>query len=309
MDEQKSNQKKKRLAQFVSNLIPRLSKIKRVLNKSIIPVAPTKEEEKKEVKDQDYFSFLKDIPVYCICLEEHEDRYQHCQEEFKKVGLDQYVQYYRPKRHPEGGLKGCHSSHDFILHKIYESNAPYGVVFEDDPVFIPKWKEQVLYIKIFLEKEPDWHFLRLGSFFVQSYEDRSKSCPDHIARMATLTTHAYIVSRPFVEAWVQRATYQGRGVDCDFLLYSTKNYALLDSMVWQSGKFNSSIEWGEKGSLAYNFQKFVQKSVNYEIWQKQNNKFILLLSHIPKEIRPSISLIETQSGVKLPSTTKPALLL
>ena len=261
-------------------------------------------------KNTNDLSFIHEmgIPIFCLCLAGNDIRYTHCREQFCKVGILPYVRFHRPERDPLGGIHGCWMGHDAIIREAYRMNAPAVLVFEDDPVFGSNWKKPLSKIKAFLEHEPDWHMLRLGCAFMKSYDDKSVACPKHIWRIASLTTHAYILSREFIVAWVERAKFQGRGIDEDFMLATTKNYALKNAIVWQSKKFNTTIEWGKPGSTRDYFQRFIHNAVDYELWQKSLNQFVKAISYIPSEIRPLIS-IEKQCGVKIPSINHPALLL
>ncbi len=184
------------------------------------------------------------------------------------------------------------------------------MVFEDDPVFDAHWRRALPHVRAFLQREPDWHFLRLGGAFVQSYNERSASCPQAIQRIATLATHAYVVSRAFMEAWTRRAAFQGRGVDEDFMRYTTKNYALKAAMVWQSAKFNSLIAWGPPGSARDKYQRLIREAIDYETWQRSLNRGVQMLQHLPLLSFPlRAQLLKKSIGLELPADPRPALLI
>lgn len=284
--------------QLLGKVLPRLAPISRQVTEALArhttaAVVPAEAEDIKWSWD-----FLHpNAVVFCICLIDNHERFAHCQQQFERVGLTSRMRYYRPERHPDGGLRGCWQSHYDVLKHAYQMQAPYVVVFEDDVVFTADFHKSLAHIRFFLEHEPDWNLFRLGSAFIKGYGDRSHTCPSEIWRIASLATHAYIASREFIVAFVERGRFEpGRGVDEHYMVATTKDYALVNPICWQSSKFNSQIDWGEPGSTRAQFQNFIHNAVNYELWQRGLNRVILTMQYIPKEIRPRMPL--EKQGVK-----------
>lgn len=73
--------------------------------------------------------------AYCICLKERDDRYQESHRELKRTNLLEITEYYRPIRHPKGGLHGCYESHRAVIQKGIASGHKYILILEDDVEF------------------------------------------------------------------------------------------------------------------------------------------------------------------------------
>ena len=85
---------------------------------------------KKETNGWDFFD-----RIYCISLEEREDRRQAVAASFAKVGLSGKVEFVLVKPHPSNVEQGMYESHMTCLHKGLEDGAKSIVVFEDDVIF------------------------------------------------------------------------------------------------------------------------------------------------------------------------------
>ena len=85
---------------------------------------------KKETNGWDFFD-----RIYCISLEEREDRRQAAAASFAKVGLTGKVEFVLVKPHPFNIEQGMYESHMTCLRKGLETGAESIVVFEDDIVF------------------------------------------------------------------------------------------------------------------------------------------------------------------------------
>ena len=85
---------------------------------------------KKETNGWDFFD-----RIYCISLEEREDRRQSAAASFAKVGLTGKVEFVLVKLHPSNVEQGMYESHMTCLRKGLEAGAKSIVVFEDDVIF------------------------------------------------------------------------------------------------------------------------------------------------------------------------------
>ncbi|MHB9099546.1 MAG: glycosyltransferase, partial [Syntrophales bacterium] len=106
---------------------------------------------KKETNGWDFFD-----RIYCISLEEREDRRQAAAASFSKVGLTGKVEFVIVKRHPLNVEQGMYESHMTCLRKGLEAGAERIVVFEDDVVFDRFDAERFRQCTQFLAEHPDW---------------------------------------------------------------------------------------------------------------------------------------------------------
>lgn len=83
-----------------------------------------------------YWGFVD--AVYCICLQDADDRFQSSQECFHRCGLCRYVIYYRPKRCKKSlnaaldkGTYGCWESHAVVCNDSLDKKG-LVLILEDD---------------------------------------------------------------------------------------------------------------------------------------------------------------------------------
>jgi GR25 family glycosyltransferase involved in LPS biosynthesis len=85
------------------------------------------------------------LKCYCISLVENERDRILCQEEFARIGLN--VEFEIVERDPEGGCKGCFTSHINVLKKGLATNSEFIMVMEDDVYF--DYSDPEIFNKIF----------------------------------------------------------------------------------------------------------------------------------------------------------------
>ncbi len=168
--------------------------------------------------------------IYCISLDEREDRRTQAAREFASAGLADRVEYHVVPKHrdPE---KGCFESHIACISKGFRAGAERILVFEDDIRFERFHPEILEKAMTFLEKEPDWHMLFLGCMVRRSRRTRH---PGILRVRFRSLTHAYILRRDFAAGLVDRP-WHGVPFD-DFIrdLRDDHSYAVHPAFVFQS---------------------------------------------------------------------------
>ena len=146
---------------------------------------------KKEANVWDFFDRL-----YCISLQEREDRRKSALKEFSKVGLIDRVEFVLGERHPYDMEQGVYESHMVCLREGLEAGAKNIVIFEDDVEFDRFDPERLRSCTEFLRQHPEWKVLLLGALIRSSRETDNPFIQK--VRYQSLT-HAYVLNRHYAE--------------------------------------------------------------------------------------------------------------
>jgi GR25 family glycosyltransferase involved in LPS biosynthesis len=207
--------------------------------------------------------------IYCINLIEREDRYVHMKNEFERIGLKN-VKFYRPRRDPEGGKRGCFISHQTCLRNAYSKGVPYVLIFEDDLIFQNNYLEGFEQAINFIHNNENWELLRLG-FTPILYEEKI----DHgIWKSKVFTTSAYLASRSFMEKF-KDVPYPNEHLDV-YWLYHYSSLSLEKNIVIQAG-FRSDNDWGHPI-----IQHLFQNVLNYEKLQIYGIPLLRISRYFPR---------------------------
>jgi hypothetical protein len=180
---------------------------------------------KKEANGWDFFD-----RIYCISLEEREDRRQAAAASFSKVGLTGKVEFVIVKRHPVNVEQGMYESHMTCLRKGLEAGAERIVVFEDDVVFDRFDAERFGRGTQFLAEHPDWKVLLLGALIRSS---RATNCPSIQKVGYQSLAHAYALNRRYAET-VAYQPWQGIIIDTLFRPLTDHLYAVYPMFAFQN---------------------------------------------------------------------------
>ena len=134
--------------------------------------------------------------IYCINLRSRPDRYQQAQQVFAQLGLSDRVEFYQPERDSENGLRGCYNSHRHLIQKSLAAGQQRILIFEDDVICSQQYAASYLdEVHDFLEQNNDWELFYLGTL-PEIRSQKISTVPNfaHIRQMASLCTHAYLVS-------------------------------------------------------------------------------------------------------------------
>jgi len=135
--------------------------------------------------------------VYCISLQEQQNRTQLVSEHFHKIGLCQHVTFYRPVR-GKGSL-GIWASHRALAQHAVASGCRSALFLEDDIVFRRDWNVAAPKIGRALAELPeDWWGFYLGHLPWQAYFVRP-----NILRVRSTCTHAYIANARLLD-WLTK---------------------------------------------------------------------------------------------------------
>lgn len=216
-----------------------------------------------------------DCTIYCICLRESEDRYNSSLKEFKKIGIDDRVTYYRPDRDQRGGRIGCWNSHVACMKFALDSGKQYALIFEDDIKFIENWNQQINTIETFLKQEPDWDIFRIGSTIIY-FSEPSISSPN-IWQSKSRCMHSYFITRECIQKLLTDPiilypeNHKWHIDDYIAELTNVNDYILLDPICYQKGDFASNNQWGNGNPVSVWGKKILQSRYIYENYQKTKN--------------------------------------
>lgn len=73
--------------------------------------------------------------IYCISLEDRQDRRKSVKTQFRNAGLEGQVDFFLAQRHSENSEKGIYESHQKCLEMGLAAGARHILVFEDDVLF------------------------------------------------------------------------------------------------------------------------------------------------------------------------------
>jgi GR25 family glycosyltransferase involved in LPS biosynthesis len=146
---------------------------------------------KKESNGWDFFDRL-----YCISLQEREDRRQSALDAFSKVGLADRVEFVIGERHSHHFEQEVYESHMMCLRKGLGAGAKNIVVFEDDVEFDRFDPERLRRCTEFLSQHPEWKVLLLGAL-IRSSRKMTNRCVQKV-RYQSLS-HAYALNRHYAE--------------------------------------------------------------------------------------------------------------
>lgn len=180
---------------------------------------------KKNTNGWDFFD-----RIYCISLEEREDRRQAATASFSKVGLTGKVEFVIVKRHPFNVEQGMYESHMTCLRKGLEANAERIVVFEDDVVFDRFDAERFKQCIQFLVEHPDWKVLLFGALIRSSL----RTTNPFIQKIDYQSlAHAYALNRPYAETLAYQP-WQGIIIDTMFRPLTDHIYAVYPMFAFQN---------------------------------------------------------------------------
>jgi hypothetical protein len=184
---------------------------------------------KKEDNGWDFFDRL-----YCISLQEREDRRKSALKEFSKVGLADRVEFVIGERLPYDFEQQVYESHMICLRKGLEAGARNIVIFEDDVEFDRFDPERLRSCTEFLRQHPEWKVLLLGAL-IRSSRKTTNPCVQKV-RYQSLT-HAYALNRHYAETLAYEP-WQGIVNDTLFRPLTDDVYAIYPMCAFQK-KFTS----------------------------------------------------------------------
>lgn len=168
--------------------------------------------------------------IYCISLQEREDRRRQAGLQFRQVGLADRVEFVRVQKHPLDCEQGILESHQACIKRGLAAGAGTILIFEDDVVFERFSAERLARCTSFLRTRPHWKAFFLGCLSKQSHRTENPWVREISYRCLA---HAYALNRPFAEILVRKPW---RKVPYDGILSSFKGgyYAMYPACAFQS---------------------------------------------------------------------------
>ena len=146
-------------------------------------------------------------------------------------------------RELSGGEIGCYKSHITALQKFLETDAEYGMVFEDDIEVNPLLLRDVkTLIEFFEERSVKWHLVHLGAHASKLCRpvDRAGSFASGSqvlhAHYFPMVTSGLLWSRKGAQAFLAQRTYIYMSIDTEFrkvMVRSNKGYCFWPRLVKQ----------------------------------------------------------------------------
>ena len=225
---------------------------------------------KKETNGWDFFDRL-----YCISLEERQDRRQAATISFANVGLTGKVEFVLVKPHPLNIEQGIYESHMTCLRKGLEAGAQRIVVFEDDVIFDRFDAEHFKQCTQYLSEHPDWKVLLLGALIRSS----SRTTNPFVNRVAYQSlAHAYALNRSYAETLAYQP-WKGLVMDVIFRPLHNDIYAVYPMFAFQNdfaSDNDKKYEGLERFRLLCGGLQRIQKANEFY----QHHKFGVIAAHI-----------------------------
>lgn len=143
----------------------------------------------------DYFD-----EIYCINLDHRVDRWQHAQEEFKKVDILDRIQRFSAIKHTDGRI-GLIQSNLEIIKKAKEKKLNNVLIFEDDFEFLVQNPLEVLQTSLDQAKGINWHLFYLGA---NTHEKLIKFKPNLILLKNAFATHSLAYSKLAYDHYINK---------------------------------------------------------------------------------------------------------
>jgi hypothetical protein len=135
------------------------------------------------------------------------------------------------------------------MKEAYEKGYKNLLIFEDDIVINEdRWKEELPKCIEFMKNNKDWEIFFLGCApIIYDPSFKTRQVVGNIYQTHALTTHAYVVSRDYMER-LSKVPYIGVRID-KITSESKHSYGCLPSIVYQTGDFISDIQSTSYGML------------------------------------------------------------
>lgn len=143
----------------------------------------------------DYFD-----EIYCINLDDRTDRWEHAQEEFRKVGILDRVQRFPGIRETDGRL-GVIKANLAIIKIAKEKKLKNVLIFEDDVKFIVDNPDEVLSKAIQQIGNIKWHLFYLGA---NTHQKLVKFKPNLILLKNSFAVHSMAYSELMYDIFINK---------------------------------------------------------------------------------------------------------
>jgi GR25 family glycosyltransferase involved in LPS biosynthesis len=179
-------------------------------------------------KSTNYWDYFDKI--YCISMDERSDRREEAENQFDKIGLLEYVEFFTVKKHPYDSEEGIFESHTDCIKKGLAAGAGNIVILEDDIVFDGFNPESLKQCIDFMRDTSDWKAFFFGCLVSASRKTPSKGV---LSIKYRSLTHAYVLNRGFAELLVKKP-WRKIAFDAALKSYKDGYYAIFPSFAFQS---------------------------------------------------------------------------
>lgn len=168
--------------------------------------------------------------MYCISLEDRPDRRAEARKQFRKVGLENRVEFVVVKRNTQNSEQGIFESHMDCIRRGIQANVENMIIFEDDIVFERFDARRLKRCVQFLSQNRDWKAFFLGCLVTGSRPTKSEAVLKIKYRSLA---HAYALNRPFAERLLQQPW---RNIPFDSMLcrLDCEQYTIYPSIAFQN---------------------------------------------------------------------------
>lgn len=222
----------------------------------------------QETCDWNYFD-----RIYCISLNESEERRQSATAEFSKVGLAGRVEFVIVRRHPVNVEQGMYESHMMCMRKGLEAGAQRILIFEDDVIFDRFDTQRLSQATQYLSEHPDWKVLLLGAL-IRSAKKTSSPYINKISYQSL--AHAYALNRPYAQTLAYQP-WQGIVIDTLFRPLTDHIYAIYPMIAFQRDfPSNNKYTFLERFRQLFGGLRWIQKANEFY----QQHKFGVVGAHL-----------------------------
>lgn len=168
--------------------------------------------------------------IYCITLVDRPDRRESAEQQFRRVGLANRVEFFIVERDSGNPERGIYVSHLACIRKGLQAGAKYILVFEDDVAFDRFSSVRLDECVGFLKKHARWDILFLGCLVKRSYKTDMPGI--RRIRYGSLA-HAYVLNRTFAER-LASIPWAGLPLDAALREFADGQFVLCPAIAFQN---------------------------------------------------------------------------
>lgn len=168
--------------------------------------------------------------VRCIHMRARVDRMRLIEAAQKALNIP--LRLFYAEKHAEGGVRGCYESHVAVMREALADGQETCLVFEDDlEVGDFSWERLAEVTRFIRDRRGEWDVVYLGCF-PDVWSCTQRWIKGNIFEVHATQTHAYVVSKAFMERMVARP-FDGTPID-EVFYHHARAYAVLPSLFFQA---------------------------------------------------------------------------
>ncbi len=180
----------------------------------------------------------------CINLDRRPERWQRIQRAFTAHGIESVQRFSATDGNDvalphdwihSAGAYGCLLSHVQVVREARDAGAASVLIFEDDVVFDPQFKEK--FASFIQELPADWDMLFLGAL----HKDEPVVVSEHVARITKAnSTFAYAIRNTVFDAFIDLNSRAEHVLDMNsYVLQERFNcYCFMPNLVWVESEYS-----------------------------------------------------------------------